>query len=215
MKILGDIHGNLHRLSRVMRDTEDDVLCVGDVGIGFKGVGQHPSLSERFHFIRGNHDWPYWCKKHPQFTLDYGMWRDMFLLGGARSVDKEWRTENVNWWADEELSYGELQKAIELYAEEKPNVVISHEAPFQIAAELKAHVQALDPGLAAFGEPTPYSTSMAMDQMLEIHQPDLWVFGHWHATWSKQVGKTRFICANIFELLDVDEQLALSHAEAE
>jgi len=215
MKILGDIHGKMIKLSQVMKTTEDEVLCVGDIGIGFRGVGQDPSLSERFHFIRGNHDWPYWCKKHAQFTLDYGMWRDMFLFGGARSVDKEWRTEFKNWWRDEELSYAECQRAIEAYAEAKPRIVISHEAPFLLQPDLKIDVVSRNPDLAVFGDPQPYTTSVAMDEMLAIHKPDLWIFGHWHTSFSKQIGPTRFRCADIFELLDVDEQLALSHAEVE
>lgn len=207
MKVLGDIHGRLHELARVMRSVEGEVLCVGDVGIGFSGVGQNPSLSKRFWFIRGNHDWPYWCKKHPQFAADYGMWRGIFVIGGARSVDQADRVEGKSWWRDEELSHRECEEALALYEQAKPRVVVSHDCPFSVQPELKRHVVKENPFLEVYGEPRPYPQTVMMDRMLEIHRPDLWLFGHWHTKWQKQVGKTLFRCVHIFELVDIPEEL--------
>lgn len=249
MKILGDIHTDVGRLARLMQKTDDQVLCVGDVGIGLGKMGQSPVLPDGFFFIRGNHDNPYWCKKHPQFVADYGMWRGIFVIGGAKSVDPDiaWRTENVNWWRDEQLSYMECQSALEAYEKAKPRIVVSHDAPASLHTDLKekvvqdaeeklekllAHrpvVEALNDLvqmaifweqvdrakgvvdlLYAIGNPPPYTQTIMMDRMLEIHQPDLWLFGHWHAAWSKQIGRTRFRLLDIFEMIDLDEELAMS-----
>ena len=34
----------------------------------------------------------------------------MLFIGGADSVDKFWRTENVSWWADETISDEDVEK---------------------------------------------------------------------------------------------------------
>lgn len=206
--ILGDIHGNLGKLSGVMSSVNDQVLCVGDVGIGFRGVGNEPDFSDRFFFIRGNHDNPYFCKKHSQFVGDYGLWNNIFVLGGARSVDKEWRTENINWWRDEELSYAECQLALEAYDSLRPDIIVSHDAPFSIQPELRLAAIAKNPSVAIFGDPKPYPTSMILDAMLEVHRPRIHIFGHWHCSFRKDVEGTRFICLDIFETLDLEKELS-------
>lgn len=206
MKVLGDIHGGFNRLAKIMKAAGDDVLCVGDVGIGFPKTGMTPKFAKNFWAIRGNHDNPEAARDHPQFLPDYGMWNGIFLLAGARSVDRFRRTENIDWWADEELSYGDLQRALDLYAEEKPRVVVSHDAPFSLQYEIKIAAVAKHPGVAMYGEPKPYATTVAMDQMLEIHRPELWLFGHWHVPWMKEVDGTLFRCVDCFELVDVPDE---------
>lgn len=206
--LIGDIHGNLKKLHKVLGDIDDDVLCVGDVGVGFSSVGQNPVLPDRFFFIRGNHDNPYWCKKHSKFVGDYGMWNGIFVLGGARSIDKERRTENIDWWRDEELSYADCQEALELYYDLKPRIVVSHDAPFSLQPEIKIAAVAKDPLVAGYGEPRPYATPMVMDEMFSVHQPDLWVMGHWHCKYQKDINGTRFRVLDIFEMINLEEELS-------
>ena len=216
MKLIGDLHG-ISKIPGIMRKLKgktskipgiadqpsDEVLCVGDVGLGFPGIGDAPSLSSRFWFIRGNHDKPLACKHHPQFALDYGMWRGMFLIGGARSVDKEQRTEFKNWWRDEELSYQECSEALELYREAKPRIVVSHDCPFSMQQIMKAAVVRRDPALVQYGEPRPYNQTTMMDEMLKIHEPEYWFFGHWHISIQFKIRATQFRCLECAEVVDV------------
>jgi hypothetical protein len=39
--------------------------------------------------------------------------------------------------------------------------------------------------------------------MLEAHQPDLWLFGHWHRNRDLRMGQTRFICVGEKETKDI------------
>lgn len=209
MYIIGDTHGEMSRLAKLMRGIDGEVLCVGDIAIGFTGIGDNPSLSKRFWFIRGNHDKPEAAKKHPQYAVDYGMWRGMFLIGGARSVDKELnnRVEYKDWWRDEELSFMECQECTELYTVAKPKIVISHDCPFSIQEIMKAAAERKDPLCKVFGNPHPYNQTAMMDKLLDIHEPDLWIFGHWHCAISFKIGKTMFRCLDVFETMEIDDSL--------
>lgn len=70
--LIGDVHGKWHLMDRVVSNTTQDVVCVGDVGIGFAGK-KDPVMPSNFKFIRGNHDNPEIISKQPGFLGDYGM----------------------------------------------------------------------------------------------------------------------------------------------
>lgn len=206
MKLVGDVHGKYRRLRELLRSTEQTVLCVGDVAIGFPGIGPRPYFRKNFRFAFGNHDKREACLLHPQFTVEYGMWNGIFIIGGARSIDQivfNNRTEGVDWWRDEELSYAECMRAVEMYAEAKPDIVVSHDAPFFLHPHLKAAALAKDPRVAVFGEPRPYNAVLAMEKMFEIHQPKFWGFGHWHVSYQARIGNTDFRCLDELEMIDL------------
>jgi len=206
MHVIGDVHGKFVALSKILKDIDDDVLCVGDVGIGFPGIGDGWSFRKNFFAIRGNHDKPAAAAAHPQFVKDYGMWRDVFVIAGARSLefDRINRTEYVDWWADEQLSYGSCMKAIEAYKEAKPDVVVSHDAPFSLHQKLLSYVAQ---GRRDREIITPYATTQAMEEMLAIHEPKLWLFGHWHCSLGIQQGMTYFRCLDELEVVDLSKLL--------
>ena len=219
MKIIGDLH-NPFNIPYIIRNIKEEVLCVGDVGIGLPGIGDRPSLSKRFWFIRGNHDKPEACLSHPQYAIDYGMWRGMFLIAGAKSVDididttyegkpvRMKRTEGKDWWKDEQLTDAQCYEALTLYKKAKPRIVISHDCPFSLQGIINDAVENKNPFCKVFGKPKPYPQVVMMDEMLKIHEPDLWIFGHWHIPIELQTKfRTKFRCIDIAEIIDIEEEL--------
>jgi len=208
MKIVGDVHGELSYLRKIIHGTEEEVICVGDVGVGFSGIGSKPAFRKNFKFIRGNHDKPEDCRKHPQYLGDYGVYKDIFFISGARSVDQDMRKENVDWWRDEQLSHADLEKALALYKEFKPDIVISHDCPWEIQHFICRDIQLAKPWTKQWGDPRQYPTTIAMNEMLIYHRPKLWLFGHWHFDWKMDHLGTLFICIDTLATLDLDAAIA-------
>lgn len=202
---MGDIHGVFGELDKAMRRHKpnakwDRLYQVGDFGLGFPEYtdlstgkpfcGDPESFDPRIRWIRGNHDNPEQCRKYPGYMGDYGVEKDtgIFYVSGAFSIDRDFRTIGRDWWPDEELSYQDLQKAIDLYIETKPNVVMSHTAPEEITQRLMK---------GAHKRYSGQRTETALQTMFRYHKPKLWVFGHWHVVWDVNVEGTRFVCLGI------------------
>lgn len=197
MRFIGDIHGNLKQYySRI--DCSESIQ-VGDFGIGFV-----PNLIENFslqlngnhRFIRGNHDNPNICKNYhgyiPDGTIETINNTTLMYIGGASSIDKKWRIEGVTWWKNEELSYKEFDKMIDLYSTNKPSIMVTHECPEMLVHTIKPYAK------------SEHSiTRNAFNQMYEIHQPDIWIFGHWHLSYNNKIQNTNFICLDEFETINI------------
>ena len=199
---IGDVHGNTLNYQRALllrKFQGQRTFQLGDMGLGFRGV---PGLQEQYmskgdhKFIRGNHDNPAECKLYPWYAGDYGYDETdgIFWLGGAFSIDYMGRIPGKSWWEDEELSYTELSKAIDLYIEKKPKYVLSHEAPARISEYLLTVVL---PGFRGYKLDCMASrTAGALQEMLDTHRPVEWVFGHYHVNQSFEWRGTKFTCVN-------------------
>jgi predicted phosphodiesterase len=207
-RIIGDIHGEFE----LYHDTAtnainfggcDATIQVGDFGVGFSGPYWHDRADE-FHwagvhrFIRGNHDKPAKCKEMVGWIKDGRVENDLMFVGGAWSIDQAYRTEDVSWWADEELSITELYDIIDLYGNVKPRVMITHDCPLQISKAMF-----FDTGIIK-GQHFSTRTGQAFDVMSDIHEPDFWFFGHWHHTMVYKQGKTTYVCLGEHDYIDVD-----------
>lgn len=207
VRLIGDVHGKFKPYRNLIRGVPFSIQ-VGDMGVGFRGYrgGElvhltnppYDAMSEGRHlFIRGNHDNPEVCKRQAYWIPDGSVVDGIYCLGGAVSVDRAYRTEGLDWWADEELSYAELDRMIDNYAAIKPEVVVTHDCPESVATEI----------LMAFNRrkiEDGSRTREALERMLAIHQPRLWVFGHWHVSLRVQRGRTTFQCLNELEHVDVE-----------
>ncbi|MXX89836.1 MAG: hypothetical protein F4213_02830 [Boseongicola sp. SB0677_bin_26] len=195
--LVGDIHGKFlpfHALARRVLGRGAAVVQVGDFGHGFLDGGTAAGAGEFFRanagtcgFIRGNHDDPEVCRTMPGWIPDGHQdpaW-DIMFVGGAFSVDRHLRTQGLDWWEDEECSIAELNGIVDRYAEVKPRIMVTHDAP-------SAAIEAVFPHARLF---RPLSRTMqAFDAMFEAHRPDAWIFGHWHRSASAVVDGTRFQC---------------------
>lgn len=191
---IGDLHGKMNKYLEIVRNkNEEETICVGDVGIGFVEFPLLDPIKNKF--IHGNHDNYQLCKQIPSFLGRYGVYKDVFFVSGAWSIDKEWRTPGVSWWADEELSYEEMEKAIKLYVEVKPKIVVSHDCPHIVKNQVLVQV-----GSDFFNKTL---TDQGLQVMFEAWQPELWVFGHFHTSYDAFHNGCRFKCLNELETFKI------------
>lgn len=192
MRFIGDTHGKFKEYENIVKDCAASIQ-VGDFGAGFRPI---PDVGTKHRFIRGNHDNPALCLRHPNWIKDGTVEDEIFFLGGGFSTDRAERTEGLDYWKDEELSIPELYDAYDVYVATKPKIVVTHECPYGIAGDF-------------FHNPTkrwlnPSRTSQALQSMWEVWKPKLWVFGHWHQPRDRLVDGTRVICLGELEFLDID-----------
>lgn len=188
---ISDVHANWDTYTKLCEQHEHTVQ-VGDFGMGFERPPHRvvPYLSKNHRFIRGNHDDPAKCKAHPNYIPDgtieiLGSTKVMFI-GGAWSIDRALRTEGLNWWSDEQLSYMQFQDLIDIYKDEKPDMMVTHDCPTDFARKFI---------LGAHKPSYPSTTGSAFQVMRQIHQPKIWVFGHWHLDIDIEFEGTRFLCS--------------------
>ena len=206
VRVIGDIHGDFYEYEQILRDCNTPSIQVGDFGIGFGGPYWHDRTNE-FHtetpqhtFIRGNHDDPQKCKTEMVgYIPDGSIKGEVMFIGGAWSIDNGHRTQGVNWWKDEECSYEEYQTFIDIYAQIKPKVMITHDAPLSVTKQMF-----IDHGKAFSKTQHKTLTGSALEVMFEIHQPEIWMFGHWHHTEQMTINGTNFQCVGENDFIDVD-----------
>lgn len=101
--------------------------------------------------------------------------RTIGVCGGANSIDKAWRTENVSWWpqeviTDEEVSFFQMNlihkgvRALDL--------MLTHDCPASIVPAV-----ALWSGINGASIDKSEEQLEKIKQMVEVKK---WYFGHWH-----------------------------------
>lgn len=217
LRIVGDIHGKFNEYSfynlgvgrtRHMGDPvpPENSVQVGDFGIGFYSPYWHESVRDWMNkypghrFIRGNHDDPAMCKTMPGYIADGTIENDVMYVGGAWSIDREWRTEGKDWWPDEELSIDELNKIFDLYVKHRPRVMITHDCPTHVSYEMF-----ISKGDGLVNTPHIQTrTAQAFQAMFEEYQPEEWYFGHWHYTRQMKLYGTKFQCLGELDYVDIE-----------
>lgn len=208
IKFIGDVHGKFSRYKKIIANCENS-FQVGDFGVGFKkrdmngdivGTSNPPfdAMSRGNHrFIRGNHDNPSACRNHKFWIPDGTMYEGIFCIGGAKSIDKDYRFEGEDWWADEELSYDEFYKIMDIYENVKPDIVCTHDCPAEVATRfMLAHNKYKAQNLSR--------TCQALQSVFEIHQPKHYIFGHWHHTMNFEFKGTQFHCLGELDHMDLE-----------
>lgn len=199
VKIIGDVHGKTGIFENVIKDAEYS-LQLGDFGFRTAWKWLNANCNPDNHkILLGNHE------EFPHITSHsighYGMHNlagmEFFFVRGAFSVDKRFRTENVSWWAEEELSFKDLMDALDIYTQVKPDIMITHDCP--------GNVYGVSWDL--FKRPwIPNRTSQVLQEMFERHQPKLWIFGHWHLNVATYIKSCFFIGLNELDFVDYDTE---------
>lgn len=203
MIFIGDVHGKVRGFLNILKNEAagKPAIQIGDLGLGFVNV---PALDQNHRIFHGNHDAPNLFAAHPNNLGRFGVWNGVFFVAGAFSIDAQYRVPGVSWWADEQLSREEMDQAFDLYKKAKPRVVATHDAPRSLYPRLMMEV-------AARGPVYENSTAHLLEEMLDVHQPDWWIFGHWHKSIRFQVGNTNFVCLDELGLFELDVEAINAH----
>lgn len=192
--LIGDVHGKYEKYHKILSRTEENIytLQIGDFGFKYDILR---NVDHTKHLILpGNHDNYSICYNYSHFLPDYGYMVnfndiDFFYYRGAYSIDKQYRTIGIDWWDSEEVKIENFMKARELYRDTKPEIMISHDCPSDVVDYL------LEPHQRKYEN----ITGWALNELLHIHQPKLWFFGHWHRNWNMKINGTHFRCLNELE----------------
>lgn len=199
-RLIGDIHGKFRSYLSILPAAGPSIQ-IGDYGFGFdhrwdEGAQEWQIHNRQHRFIRGNHDSLQVCKRMDGFIQDGMIENDAMFIGGAWSIDRDDRVEGHSWWADEELSYQQLDNLIDVVEMVHPRIMITHDCPETVAREM-------------FIKPrgwTQYKTrtGAAFEEMFQRWKPECWVFGHWHHNMDVILDGTRFVCLNELAYMDID-----------
>lgn len=205
MKILlvGDVHGNSFYVNRAMVHAAevgaDRVFFLGDFGWTFsdKFVAACDRAAAKtglnVEFIDGNHeDFDFLLSQPvdddgirrltptlhhiPRGTVMELDGHHVLFMGGGVSVDKIWRTPNYDWWPQEEVTSGDIHRAIENAKGKNIHAVFAHDTPKL-------------PGFSNKGQSSRFpedaladsAAHMALMKLVALeHQPKRWYHGHHH-----------------------------------
>jgi predicted phosphodiesterase len=183
MLVIGDVHGKVDNYWKILQKHKGTSIQVGDFGFKKQHDWHLANIDYSQHQINfGNHDdYSYLYEPHSLSNWSYAYEAKLMTIRGAYSIDKAYRTEYLDWWANEELNYSEMQQAVDFYNFNKPKIIISHDCPHEVRKQL-------------FGINDKSITSDGLQVMFENHQPDLWIFGHHHKSKNEVINGTRFVC---------------------
>lgn len=188
--IIGDVHGKINDYWKIINKHKIPSIQVGD--FGFKK--EHEWFLKNVDFNKnqinfGNHDdYTFLNEQHSLSNYSYAHESKIMTVRGAYSIDRGYRIENLDWWANEELNYEEMLNAIDFYNLNKPKIMITHDCPDYARRYL-------------FDIRDKSITSNGLQAMFENHQPDIWIFGHHHKSRNQTINGTRFICLGELETL--------------
>lgn len=219
---VGDIHGAFQKLKWTIAQNYKNayIIQVGDFGVGFKKNNYYSveleivnnrlrQLNCHLYAIRGNHDNPSWFQEtvNPfdlsNITLlaDYSelelLNQKILLVGGAVSIDRVFRTPNIDWWEDEKFV---LKTDEEFpYSEKQYDIVVTHTRP-AICGAFKGFANIhywcnKDSDL----KEKLIAESQQMDILYQKTKPKHWFYGHFHESNSTIYEGTQFKCLNIDE----------------
>lgn len=192
--VLSDVHANiLHCQDVALKNSDIPIVQLGDLGVGFVPYGVIAGLPSNFYFFPGNHD-----NRKIAVTFDrclghFGPYfgESIFIVSGADSKDKALRTEGVNWWPDEELTYEQGQICVDEWAGSKAQVIVSHDAPQRL---VEAFFLIYDRS----------RTRQILDAMIDVRPPKLVVFGHHHRPFHQHHKGIEYRCLKIDETISLD-----------
>lgn len=205
LRLIGDIHGEQSVYLSHVADVPY-TLQLGDLDHDYSHLS---ALNADVHrFLPGNCDNYDLLRNDPHSLGDYGVWDvpdfgPIFYVRGAWSIDWRAKTDKdiirggvvvrkKDLWDDEELPPKMCYKAYDAYVAASPKFVATHTCPDSIFSLV-----------SSVGKPSKTRTGTTLEAMLQVHRPKMWVFGHHHVAFDREIDGTRFVCVNAFRFLDL------------
>ncbi|KKQ99979.1 MAG: Metallophosphoesterase [Candidatus Woesebacteria bacterium GW2011_GWB1_39_12] len=227
---IGDLHGNFEALSLLMKKVSDEssvktFIQVGDFGYwprrgkineGIESIEVTENC--KLFWIDGNHEdfesmknfgmlhqpgqlkvWKNGQINYvPRGTILNIYGKNILFIGGAESIDAAGRTEHLDWFREESITQRDIENALSAIEEfpDAIDVVVSHECPasFDLPKILQHNWE-------MFGwKSWPPPSRIALQAILEVVSPKLWMFGHYHESMQGQVNETEWHCLKIEEV---------------
>lgn len=185
MRIIGDVHGKIDRYTEICKGCAESVQ-VGDLGLraAYDKLEASGLDLATHRYFGGNHDfYPMMAKSD---LGDYGMYKGMFWVRGAESIDRSHRTPGFDLFTEEELAQRQFDEVCNAYSKIKPEIVLSHDCPQFLVKHFSTSF-----------------TRFLLDSLFKIHKPKMWIFGHHHRSTRDVIDGCEFVCLKELEFIDL------------
>ncbi len=217
--ITGDTHRDFSRLYDLETNENDMLIILGDVGINYfldENDIKYKEYLKRFKLkifcVRGNHEErPENIKSYKEkkmfggkvfieenypnliFAKDGEVYniddKSVLVIGGAYSVDKEYRLlYGSKWFENEQLSEDEKEKILKKVKGKHFDIVLTHTCPFKYEPK-EVFLQGLDQSKV------DKSMEKFLNEIEETISYDKWYCGHYHT--EKKIDKLEFMFGRI------------------
>ncbi len=224
--ITGDTHRDFSRIYKLDESEDDILIVLGDAGINYYLNQEDIRCKEylqkfklNIFCIRGNHeerpenistykevemfggkvfieeDYPnlIFAKDGETYNIDG---KKILVIGGAYSVDKQYRLlHGYKWFKDEQLTKEEMDTILEKVKGKHFDIVLTHACPYKYEPR-EVFMQGLDQSKV------DKSMEHFLDEIEENISYDKWYCGHYHT--EKQVDKLEFMFGRI-KIFNKDE----------
>ena len=217
--ITGDTHRDFSRLDNISFNKDDMLIILGDVGINYFLNEEDNKIKDylkkyniKMFCIRGNHeerpenistykeinmfcgkvyieeDYPYliFAKDGEEYNIDG---KSVLVIGGAYSVDKEYRLMyGYKWFRDEQLTKEEMDIIYNKVKGKHYDVVLTHTCPRKYEP-VEVFLSGIDQSKV------DKSMEHFLDKIEDSIEYDKWYCGHYHT--EKIIDKSIFIFESI------------------
>jgi hypothetical protein len=224
--ITGDTHRDFSRFYKLEKDTDNMLIVLGDVGINYYLNEEDKIYKEylkklklKLFCVRGNHEerpenistykevemfggkvfieeeYPnlIFAKDGETYYIDG---KKILVIGGAYSVDKQYRLlHGYKWFKDEQLTKEEMDTILDEVKGKQFDIVLTHTCPYKYEPR-EVFMQGLDQSKV------DKSMEHFLDKVEENINYDKWYCGHYHI--EKQVDKLEFMFGRI-KIFNKDE----------
>ena len=217
--ITGDTHRDFNRLNSLECNENDMIIVLGDAGINYFLNDEDKKFKEylkefklKIFCIRGNHeerpenistykevemfngkvyieeDYPnlIFAKDGEVYDIDS---KKVLVIGGAYSIDKEYRLlYGKSWFKDEQLNEDEMKKIFNKVKNKHFDIVLSHTCPFKY--------EPIEVFMTGFDQSkVDKNMEYFLDKIEENIEYNKWYCGHFHT--EKQIDKLEFMFGRI------------------
>ena len=220
--ITGDTHRDFSRLDEMEFNKDDLLIILGDAGINYclnEGDNKFKEYLKKYNVkmfcIRGNHEerpenirtykeidmfggkvfieeeYPYliFAKDGEEYNIDG---KSVLVIGGAYSVDKEYRLMyGYKWFKDEQLTKEEMETIYNKVKGKHYDVVLTHTCPLKYEP-VEVFLSGIDQSKV------DKSMEHFLDKIEDSIKYDKWYCGHYHT--EKIIDKIEFMFESIKEL---------------
>lgn len=224
--ITGDKHRDFYRLHSIEKNNDNMIIILGDAGINYclneednKFKMHLNDMNIKLFCIQGNHEerpenissykevdmfggkvfiedeYPnlIFAKNGELYTIDG---KTVLVIGGAYSVDKDYRLAyGHRWFKDEQLTESEKEEILRKYSGKHVDIILSHTCPLKYEPT-EVFMKGLDQSKV------DKSMEIFLDKIEENIDYDKWYCGHFHT--EKQIDKLEFMFGRI-KLFNKDE----------
>ena len=213
--ITGDTHRDFSRLDNMKFNKDDMLIILGDAGINYCLNEEDNKFKEylkkynvKMFCIRGNHeerpenirtykeinmfggkvfieeDYPYliFAKDGEEYNIDG---KSVLVIGGAYSVDKEYRLMyGYKWFKDEQLTKEEMDTIYKKVKGKHYDLVLTHTCPYKYEP-VEVFLSGIDQSKV------DKSMELFLDKIEESIKYDKWYCGHYHT--EKEIDRAEFL----------------------